>query len=163
MVNIIRRSAEPSALVPSMLRDFEPFRMLRDMMSLDPFRELRLSQVEPGLIAPAFEVKETKNSYLFKGDVPGFKDDDVHVALNGQRLTISGKREEEEKSESDTYYSYESSYGAFTRSFTLPDDADADKVNAEMKQGQIWVSIPKRAGAQAKEIPIKTSNGSKKS
>ena len=69
--------------------------------------------------SPSFEVKETKDSYVFKADVPGVKESDIEGTVTGNRLSISGKREVEHKEQTNTFYTYERSYGDFTRSFLL--------------------------------------------
>jgi HSP20 family protein len=136
-------------------REWDPFRMMRDMMRWDPFREMAPTfGAELTTYAPAFEVKETKESFVFKADVPGIKEQDIEVNVTGNRLTITGKRDAEKEEKSDTYYTYERSYGTFTRSFTLPEQADVEHVNAELKNGELTVAIPKKAAAVAKKIPV---------
>ena len=104
--------------------------------------------------APAFDVKETKDSFVFKADVPGIKEQDLEVDVAGNRLTISGKREEEKEDKNDTFYTYERSYGSFCRAFTLPIQADTAHVKAEIKNGELTVVVPKTAAAVAKRIPV---------
>ena len=70
------------------------------------------------------------------------------------RGSVSGKRESEQKKESEKLYVYERSYGSFSRSFTLPDDIDSDKTTAQLKDGVLTVMVPKRPGAQAKRVPL---------
>ncbi len=136
---------------------WDPFSMFRDLVRWDPFREIapittaeRLAQFDA-----AFEVKETKDAYAFKADVPGIKENDISINLTGNRLTVSGKREEEKKQESETYFSYERSYGSFTRSFTLPEGIDADKVSASLRDGVLAITVPKTPEAQPKKVSIK--------
>jgi HSP20 family molecular chaperone IbpA len=88
--------------------EWDPFREIAPMTSMD-----RLNEID----AP-FEVKETKEGYLFKADVPGIKESDLTINLSGNRLTVSGKREEEKKQEAETYFSYEPS--SSTCSVTSP-------------------------------------------
>jgi len=137
---------------------WDPFHSFREFMRWDPFREIaplasmdRLNDID----AP-FEVKETKEGYLFKADVPGIKENDLTINLSGNRLAISGKREEEKKHETETYFSYERSYGSFTRAFTLPEGIDADKVQATLKDGVLSILVPKKPEAQPKKVAIKT-------
>jgi HSP20 family molecular chaperone IbpA len=104
----------------------------------------------------AFEVKETKDSYLFKADVPGIKESDITISLTGNRLTVSGKRDEEKRQENETFFSYERSYGSFTRAFTLPEGVDAEKVSANLKEGVLSIAVPKTPEAQPKRVSIKT-------
>jgi len=146
-----------TAASSSPMTRWDPFSAFRDFVRWDPFREIaplgamdRINDLE----AP-FEVKETKEGYLFKADVPGIKESDLTINLSGNRLSVSGKREEEKKHESETYFSYERSYGSFTRSFTLPEGIDGDKVHASLKDGVLSILVPKRPEAQAKKVTIK--------
>jgi len=137
----------------------DPYSVLRDFLRWDPFREIapihhetdRLTQFDA-----AFEVKETKDSYLFKADVPGIKESDITINLTGNRLTVSGKRDEEKRQENETFFSYERSYGSFTRAFTLPEGVDAEKVSANLKEGVLSIAVPKTPEAQPKRVSIKT-------
>jgi HSP20 family protein len=136
-------------------REWEPYRLVREMFGWDPFREIAPLLPAPGVgFAPAFEVKESKDSYVFKADLPGVKESDLEVTLAGNRLTVSGKRESEKEEKEDTYYAYERSYGSFTRTFTLPVEVDTSHVKAELKSGELTVVVPKTPAAVAKKIPI---------
>jgi HSP20 family protein len=143
-------------------REWDPLRMMRDVFRWDPFREMAPTfTTDIETYAPAFEVKETKDSFVFKADLPGLKDKDVDVSVTGSRLTINGRREAEKEEKSDTFYTYERSYGSFTRSFTLPDQADLEHVRAELKSGELTVVIPKAPTAVAKKIPVGSGETSK--
>lgn len=135
--------------------DWDPFRVMREMLRWDPFREIAPAfTVEVPSYSPAFEVKETKESFVFRADVPGTKEQDIEVNVAGNRLTISGKREAEKEDKGGTFYAYERSYGSFTRAFTLPDQTDGDHVKAELKNGELTVVVPKALAAVAKRIPV---------
>jgi HSP20 family protein len=135
----------------------DPFQTLRDMIRFDPLAEQgRVPHVRPLTFAPPFEVRETKDGYLFKADLPGVKEQDLEVSFTGSRLTISGSRMAEKRDESDTYYSYERSYGSFMRAFTLPEGADLEHVRAELKDGVLTINIPKVPTVQPKKVTIKT-------
>lgn len=168
MANVtIRKEDRNEARTPatSNVDPWEPARMLRSMLRFDPFREMTQlwPDIERGMgFAPAFEVKETKDAYVIKADVPGVKDGDVEVTLTGNRLTISGKREDEKQEKSDAYYVYERSYGHFTRSFTMPAGVDASAVAANLEKGVLTVTIGKKPELQAKKIAI-SGEGAKKS
>lgn len=154
-MSLIRR-VTPEHPVAPMKAEKDPFRWL---LRWDPFREMTPSWFgQPPVEAefsPAFEVKENKDSFLFKADLPGTKEQDVEVKLAGDRLTISGKREAEREDKDDTYYAYERSFGSFLRTFTLPAGFDAEHVQAELKDGVLTVVVPKQPTAQAKTIAIK--------
>ena len=88
------------------------------------------------------DVRETPDGFNCRVDLPGVKEEEVDISLTGNRLTISGQRQEETRDERDRYHSYECSYGSFSRSFMLPEGVDTDNVKAEMKDGVLNVSIP---------------------
>jgi HSP20 family protein len=158
MANIIRREERFPAR-PWAGGYFDPFRLVRDLMRFDPFRELEPFQhEEAGMWYPSFDVKETGDGLVIKADLPGVKDKDVSVTLTGNRLTVSGKREVEERKENERYHAYERSYGSFTRTFTLPDDVDADKIHADLKDGVLSLLLPRHPDVKTKQIPIKSSS-----
>ena len=162
MSNIVRSNNGNADKSPAIV-SADPFQnMMREMMRWDPFREMMPNWMTPQVtsFSPAFEMKETKDAFLVKADLPGLKESEVDVKLNDHRLTISGKRNVENEDESDTYYTYERSYGSFMRTFTLPDGIDSDHIRADLRDGVLTVAIPKKAGAQVKSIAVKTSGKS---
>jgi len=161
----IRKSEETKPTAPSPERTWDPWRGMRSLLSWDPFREMSLPSLAEASVptSPAFDVKETKDAYEFKADVPGIQDKDLEVSVTGSRLTVSGKREAEKESRGDRYYTYERSYGSFTRSFVLPDGADTDKVNAAMEKGVLSILVPKKPEVVAKKIAVKSESPSSKS
>jgi HSP20 family protein len=138
---------------------WEPIRRMRELMGWDPFQEMMpfLAQT-PSSFVPTFEVKETKESYVFKADVPGVKESDLEIMLTGNRLMISGRREQQKEEQNDRYFAYERSFGEFTRSFTLPEGIDEAGVNADLKDGVLTVSIRKKPEVQPKKITIKSAS-----
>ncbi len=135
----------------------EMARWMRNFFEWDPFREMSTLMPEARIeFNPAFEVKETKEGYSFKADLPGVKESDVEVTLTGNRLNISGKREAEKEEKTDTYYACERSYGSFLRAFTLPDGIDGNSVRADLKDGVLTVSIKKSPELQPKKIAVQT-------
>ena len=152
----VQRKDQPQASTIAR-RELDPFRLMRDMLRWDPFREMAPTfSVELPSYSPAFEVKDTKESFVFKADVPGTKEQDIEVNVAGNRLTIAGKREAEKEEKSDTFYAYERSYGSFTRAFTLPEGCDANAVHAELKEGVLHLVLPKKPEVQPKKIAVKT-------
>jgi HSP20 family protein len=120
----------------------------------DPAGEARTAEAT---FHPSFEVFERKDGYVFKADLPGVKQDDLDITLTEKRLTITGKREAEERTQGDRYYAYERSYGSFTRTFTLPDGVDAEHVAADLKDGVLTLVIPKKPDIQPKKISVKAN------
>jgi HSP20 family protein len=110
-------------------------------------------------LAPDFEIKETKEGFVFKADVPGIKEKDLEITMTGNRLSISGKREAEKEDSSDSYYARECSYGSFTRVFTLPEGTDGNEdIHAELSQGVLTLHLPKRPELQPKRIEVKVGD-----
>src|SRR5438552_13812545 len=130
---IIRRNERTQAPVRS---EWDPLRLMQDVLrwdplrNFDPFRQMQPLGVDERAFMPHFEVKETKDGYVFKADLPGVKESDLDISISGNLLAISGKREAEERDEGETWYAYERAYGTFTRSFTLPESADSEHVKA---------------------------------
>src|SRR5262249_8334978 len=87
-------------------------------------------------------------------DLPGVREQDLEVSVTGYRLTVSGKREEEERREDDRYFAYERSYGSFSRSFVMPEGADVESVKAELKDGVLHIIVPKKAEVQPRPIGV---------
>lgn len=160
MSNIIRRNEDKPVTTPTA----DPFRVMREMLSWDPFREMAPSwfpMARDSAFSPAFEVKENGDAYSFKADLPGIAEKDLEVKLAGNRMTISGKREEEKQDRNDTYYTYERSYGSFARTFTLPDTADLEHIAADLKDGVLTVIVAKKRAEPAKTVAIKTGETKK--
>ena len=132
---------------------------LQELFKWDPFREMEplLGTAALGTFAPDFEVKETKDAYLFKADVPGVKESDLEVTVTGNRLSIAGQRSEEKEEKGETYYSRERRYGSFSRGYTLPDGVDVEHLHAELKDGVLTVAVPRKPEAQPKKIAVKSS------
>jgi HSP20 family protein len=147
----------------------DPFQELRSLFGMDPFMEMsplrRLMRWDPfgemggfgqeQLFNPAIEIKETEHNYTFNADVPGLKESDVEVNLTGNRLVISGQRNQESTEERETYHSRQRSYGSFSRAFVLPEGADIEHVHAELKHGVLTIVVPKLATAQSRRIEVK--------
>jgi HSP20 family protein len=156
MTAIVRRPLQPSSF-PSLFSDFDPFRVMEGLFRMAP-SETSVRQFE---FAPNFDVKETKESFLFKADLPGVKESDLEISHSGNRLTISGKREAEERKDGDNYYMVERTFGSFQRSFTLPESADVEQVKAELNGGVLSIVIPKRVAAQPRKVSVKVAGDNK--
>lgn len=158
MSNISVRKDEPTRTPTTTSTDWEPSRLMRQFFGWDPFRELApFVRAEAAMFSPAFEVKETKEGYELKADVPGVKESDLQIELTGNRLTITGKRDAEKEERAQTYYTFERSYGSFSRSFTLPDGIDAKGIHADLRDGVLTMHVPRKPDAQPQKIAVKTS------
>jgi HSP20 family protein len=149
-----------------------PARGLRELMGFDPFRpfEERFSRFfegfEPfrtsgeenwslGAWSPACDIYETDNEIVVKADLPEVKKESVYVSIDNNLLTIRGERKFSEETKKENYHRVERSYGEFMRSFIIPSFVDANKVNAEFKDGVLRVTLAKREESKPKQIEVK--------
>lgn len=107
--------------------------------------------------APLVDITEDDHEYLIKAELPEVRKEDVKVTVEHGTLHISGERKLEKEENGRHYHRIERSYGSFVRSFVLPDDADAQKVNAEFKDGVLRVRVQKNEKALPKSIEIKVA------
>jgi len=159
MANIVRRNE--GGIMPG-TRGFDPFEMMRELLGYDPFRQHLAGGVPQQSLStfmPQFEVRETNDAYVFKADMPGVRDEDLDVNITQNRLTVTGRREMEQRDENDRYYAFERAYGSFTRTFTLPSGIDDAHIEAELRDGVLTLRVPKKAEQQAKKVQIKTTSG----
>jgi HSP20 family protein len=141
--------------------EWDPFEYMRDLMQFSPFPDLPRRWLSDATLAfaPRFDVRDDGDCLVIEADVPGFKEADVDISLTGNRLCISGHREEERTNESKSYAMRERSFGSFTRNLTLPETIDADHIEARMHDGVLEVTVPKRAESKPKKIPLQAGNG----
>lgn len=164
MANLIRRREEGNYAAPA--TEWDPFRVMDQLLRWDPLQGAlpMVQQTRQMAFVPQFEVRETQDGYIFKADLPGVKDSELDISLTGNRLTVSGRREAEEQKAGENFHLYERSYGSFSRSFTLPDTADVNQCKADLKDGVLTVTLPKRSEAQPRKInlsPTTTGAGGK--
>lgn len=107
--------------------------------------------------APLVDITEDEKEYLIKAELPEIRKDDLHVTVENGVLTINGERKFEKVEKGKRYHRVERAYGTFTRSFTLPEDADGQRVNAEFKDGILRVHVAKDETAKPKAIDVKVS------
>lgn len=128
----------------------DPFMMARELLSWDPFFGGRPATA----FAPAFEVKETADAFVLKADLPGVAEADLDIGVHNNVLTVSGSRNAEERKEGESYALYERQFGSFTRSFSLPDMADGEKIDAKLEHGVLTLTIGKKAEAKPRKISL---------
>src|SRR5688572_14975547 len=137
--------------------------MNMNVVKYDPFRELRSLQDEMtrlftgtmpassnreemtrGSWAPSVDIFEDKDRLILEAELPGMSRDDFDISVENNVITLKGERKFEKKTSGDNSHRVERSYGAFTRSFTLPQTVTADGVTADSEHGVLRVSLPKR-------------------
>ncbi len=103
---------------------------------------------------PPADVVEREKEYLVKVDLPDVRKEDVKVLFDRGLLTIKGERKEEKELKGETMHRTERFYGAFERSFTLPEDVDAKGIRAECKDGVLMVTLPRLAIEKPRPLAI---------
>jgi HSP20 family protein len=144
----------------------------------EPFRELSSLQTEmnrlfnaafegsggsPAAAArrwtPAMDLLETDEQFVLRADLPGLSEDDVSIELEDNILTVSGERKAEHEEKREGFYRMERSYGAFSRSLTLPKGVDPEAVTAAFDRGVLEVRVPKPEQRKPRRITISTGEG----
>ena len=124
----------------------------RGREGVGPFADTAL----PDSFEPDADVKELKDKYVIRLDLPGMEKDKINVEVNNNALQISGERHTEKEEENPSgFRSVERSYGSFSRMIPIPADADAEKVSAEYKDGVLNISMPKILSSDAKKTASK--------
>lgn len=141
---------------------FDPF---RELARLEPFGDIddlfkgfmwrpviRGLEAEPQI---KIDVSENDKAYTVKAEIPGVKKEDIHVSVEGNRVSISAevKKETEEK-EGKKLIRSERYYGKVYRSFSLDQDVDQGTAQAKYADGVLEVTLPKKAGSEAKKIAV---------
>jgi len=104
--------------------------------------------------APRVDIRETDDALLVQAELPGIDKKDVHLEVKDGVLTLSGERRYEKDVKEENVHRVERVYGSFSRSFSLPTNVDAEKVDASMRDGVLEVRLPKRESAKPKAIAI---------
>ena len=105
---------------------------------------------------PAVNTREAVDAYYIEVDLPGVKKEEIEITTEDNVLTISGERKMSEEVKEEDYYKVESVYGKFSRSFTLPEDTDESKIEAQFENGVLEIKIPKKAEVhKVKKIKVK--------
>ncbi|HHY85305.1 MAG TPA: Hsp20/alpha crystallin family protein [Verrucomicrobia bacterium] len=107
--------------------------------------------------APLVDIVEDEKEYTIKVELPEVNKDDVNVTVENGTLSISGERKSEKESKGRRFHRMERYYGRFERSFSIPDDADPDKVKAEFKDGVLRVHLAKSEKTRPRQIEVKAS------
>jgi HSP20 family protein len=141
------------------LMRWDPFREMDDLLrGFGPLvgRMPTLARAGEGSheFMPPADVVEREKEYLIKLDLPDVRKEDVAVLFDAGVLTIKGERKEAREAKDETPHRTECFYGAFERSFTLPEDVDAQGIRAECKDGVLTVALPRMAVAKPKPLAI---------
>lgn len=107
-----------------------------------------------GTFSPAFNIKEETDRFVIEGEMPGMDLKDLNIEVHGDVLAIRGERRSESRKEGQQHHVIESQYGAFQRTFTIPDHVDAEKITAEHKKGMLYIYLPKDMTQRPRRIDI---------
>ncbi len=97
---------------------------------------------------PSADISETDKEYLIRAELPAVKKDDVKVTFENGVITIEGERKQEKEEKNEKVHRTESFYGSFARSFSLPDNINADAIRCDSKDGVLTVHVPKLPAKQ---------------
>jgi HSP20 family protein len=123
---------------------------------LAPFQAFRSEPIF-SMPTPAVDITEDDGTIRLTAELPGMTEKDIQVSLSGNTLTIKGEKRQEREEKEKGYHLSERSYGAFQRSFLLPEGADCDKVDAAFGNGVLTVTVQKSAQAAPKKIEVKAA------
>jgi HSP20 family protein len=147
-----------------------------DLVSWDPYREFRglaervnrafagtpaRREEELGAWLPPVDIAEDKDRIVLTAELPGFKENQIEIQMEGGVLTLRGERKFEEEKEGRNYHRVERSYGQFVRSFTLPNNVDRDNIKASFSNGLLEIALPKREEAKPRQIRISSDDEKK--
>lgn len=104
--------------------------------------------------SPAVDIFETDNELIFRADAPDLNLAQIEVQVENGTLTLKGERSIEKDDSVKGYHRMERSYGAFARSFTLPETVDADSARADYAHGVLTITLSKKAVAKARAIKV---------
>lgn len=110
---------------------------------IDRFFNDSLTRSGGSTFVPKVDILENENSYELHFAAPGMNKDDFKIELNDNFLTVSGERKFTSEKKDKNFHSVETQYGSFSRSFNLPENVDAAKVNAKYNNGILELTIPK--------------------
>ena len=112
-----------------------------------------------GTWTPPVDIYETEHELVLVTEIPGMDEKDVEIEVSDNVLSLKGERTMEKSVNQESYHRVERTYGHFSRSFTLPQTVDSDKITATYNKGVLEIKMPKSQKAKPQQIKIKTSPG----
>ncbi len=106
--------------------------------------------------APAVDIKEEQTRFVIYADLPGVKVEDIEITMDKGVLTVRGERKLEKEEEPSAYRRVERARGTFYRRFSLPDTADAERIQAKSRDGVLEIVIPKQEKSQPRKISVQS-------
>ncbi|HXZ29492.1 MAG TPA: Hsp20/alpha crystallin family protein [Terriglobales bacterium] len=135
-------------------RDLVSFQERMNRLFQDTLGPSREELMTSGTFVPPVDIYEDEHSITLKLEVPGIEEKDIDVQLENNTLTVKGERKFEKEEKEENFHRIERRYGAFARSFTLPDAVDSGNVEANYENGILKIRLAKRAEAKPKQIKV---------
>lgn len=110
-------------------------------------------------LAPASEASSDEDSYRIAMELPGVEEDDIELTVDGGVVSVKGEKKTSREEKGETWFFSERQYGAFSRSFRLPADADEAKVAADLRDGVLTITVPKLAPQEKAAKTVKITRG----
>lgn len=123
----------------------------------DPLRQVGQRVAE--WLAPASEAAASEDSYRIAVELPGVEENDIDLSVENGLVTLKGEKRSEREERGETWFFSERQYGSFSRSFRLPPDAEADKVDAHLKDGVLTVTVPKKVPEKPESAKVQIRRG----
>jgi HSP20 family protein len=142
-------------------RDVSSFRDQMNRLFEDTFSRGRASDSALTPWAPAVDIYETENELVIRADLPDIEEKDLDIRIENNMLTLRGERKFEQTVSEDNYLRVERSYGAFSRSFSLPNTVNAEAIQAEYRNGVLTVRMPKREESKPRQIKVSLKHNGK--
>jgi len=143
---------EPYSLLDRLTREFNRTGVL------DPFTAGETEDDNSDVVVshwrPAVDIKEEADRFVIVADLPGVDPKDIDITMENGVLTLKGERSSERKEEREGYKRVERARGTFYRRFSLPETADADRIEARSKDGVLEIVLPKQEKVQPKRISV---------
>lgn len=123
----------------------------------NPLREVGERVAE--WLAPASEAAGNDNAYRITVELPGVEEKDIHLSVEDGVVMLKGEKRTEREEKGETWFFSERQYGSFSRSFRLPPDAEGKKVDAQLKDGVLTITIPKTKPKQPDTAKVEIRRG----
>lgn len=145
LIPCTRRSEVPSRVWPDQSRFFDDF---FDSFFGSPTLARR------GTWTPAVDILEKDGNLVLRAEMPGLNEKEIELNVQGDILTIRGEKKVDNEVKREDFHRVERRYGSFSRSFSLPNTVDTEKISAEYKNGVLTITIPQKPEVKAREIRV---------
>jgi HSP20 family protein len=128
----------------------EPFARLFETF----FNDSQSEEVSNRNWVPPVDIQETADGFRLLAELPGLTKQDIQITLENNVLRLSGERKFEKDAKKESYHRIERTYGAFTRSFALPQQVNGEGIQATFENGVLTILVPKAEQAKPRKIEI---------